>query len=174
MDSSRSGTQRPTARQGEYLAFIAAFTDRYGIAPSFEDIGRHFMTTPPSVNSMIKMLEARGFLRRVPGKARSLQVVVESEGPVPVARQPRGAAVHDAALRIALHMAVATVARLVPALRGADDVHARGALDAVRIALEMACTDAGASADERRLARGAFARAIALAQRVDGSPHRNP
>jgi SOS-response transcriptional repressor LexA len=67
-----------TPRQGEYLAFIHRFTARRGMAPSFEEIGAHFDTTAPSVNSMIKMLESRGLLSRVPGVARSLRVVVPS------------------------------------------------------------------------------------------------
>ncbi len=64
-----------TARQGEYLAFIHRYTQKFGVAPSFEDIGRHFGTTPPSVNNMIKTLCARGLLSRSPGVARSLRVV---------------------------------------------------------------------------------------------------
>jgi SOS-response transcriptional repressor LexA len=71
MPPRRSDT--PTARRAEYLAFIRAFTDRWGVPPSFEEIGRHFMTTAPSVNNMIKTLEARGFLARVPGRARTLR-----------------------------------------------------------------------------------------------------
>ncbi len=71
-------------------------------------------------------------------------------------------------------MAVATVERLIPALRGADHVHVRDAIDAVRMALEMACADAGASADERKLARASLARAVALAQKADGDPRRDP
>jgi repressor LexA len=65
-----------TARQGEYLAFIHRYTQKFGVAPSFEDIGRHFGTTPPSVNNMIKTLCARGLLSRLPGVARSLRVLV--------------------------------------------------------------------------------------------------
>ena len=65
-----------TARQGEYLAFIHRFTLRCGVAPSFEEISAHFGTTSPSVNGMIKSLERRGLLSRVPGAARSLRVLV--------------------------------------------------------------------------------------------------
>jgi len=65
-----------TARQGEYLAFIHRFTLRHGIAPSFDEIAAHFGTSAPSVNGMIKTLERRGLLSRVPGAARSLRVLV--------------------------------------------------------------------------------------------------
>jgi repressor LexA len=73
-----------TARQGQYLAFIHSYIVRRGYAPSFEDIARHFGTTTPSVNGMIKTLERRGLLERVPGVARSLRVCV------PVAQLPQG------------------------------------------------------------------------------------
>jgi SOS-response transcriptional repressor LexA len=65
-----------TTRQGEYLTFILRYTQKFGVAPSFEDIGSHFGTTPPSVNNMIKTLCARGLLSRLPGVARSLRVLV--------------------------------------------------------------------------------------------------
>jgi len=65
-----------TARQGEYLAFIHRYTVRNGCAPSFEEIARHFGTSAPSVNGMVKTLESRGLLDRVPGAARSLRVLV--------------------------------------------------------------------------------------------------
>ncbi len=65
-----------TKRQGEYLAFILRFASKHGVAPSFEEIGSHFGTSAPSVNGMIKTLERRGLLSRVPGAARSLRVLV--------------------------------------------------------------------------------------------------
>ena len=71
-----------TARQGQYLSFIHGFIVKHGVAPSFEEIGVHFGTTPPSVNNMIKTLDERGLLSRVPGVARSLRVLV------PVAELP--------------------------------------------------------------------------------------
>jgi repressor LexA len=70
---------RFTARQGQFLAFIHGFTVKRGCAPSFEQIGAHFGVTAPSVNSMIKMLERRGLLSRLPGVARSLRVLVPAE-----------------------------------------------------------------------------------------------
>jgi hypothetical protein len=66
-------------RQGEYLAFIHSYTTKVGVSPSFEDIARHFGTAPPNVNGMIKTLERRGLLSRIPGTARSLRVLVPAE-----------------------------------------------------------------------------------------------
>jgi repressor LexA len=68
-----------TVRQGEYLSFIHSYTTKLGISPSFEDIARHFGTAPPNVNGMIKTLERRGLLSRVPGAARALRVLVPAE-----------------------------------------------------------------------------------------------
>lgn len=65
-----------TARQGEFLAFIHGFTARHGVAPSFEEIAAHFGISSPSVNGMIKTLERRELLSRLPGVARSLRVLV--------------------------------------------------------------------------------------------------
>jgi glyoxylate carboligase len=73
-----------TARQGEYLRFIHRYTEKFGVAPSFEDIGNHFGTTPPSVNNMIKTLCTRGLLSKLPGVARSLRVLV------PASQMPEG------------------------------------------------------------------------------------
>jgi len=71
-----SAPLRFTARQGEMLAFIHRFTAKQGVAPSFEEIASHFGTSSPSVNGMVKTLERRGLLSRVPGVARSLRVLV--------------------------------------------------------------------------------------------------
>jgi hypothetical protein len=68
-----------TARQGEFLAFIQRFTERHGVAPSFSEIAAHFGTSSPSVNGMIKTLERRGLINRVPGAARTLRVEVPVE-----------------------------------------------------------------------------------------------
>jgi SOS-response transcriptional repressor LexA len=68
-----------TVRQGEYLSFIHSYTTKVGVSPSFEDIARHFGTAPPNVNGMIKTLERRGLLSRIPGVARSLRVLVPAE-----------------------------------------------------------------------------------------------
>jgi hypothetical protein len=63
-----------TSRQGQVLAFIHRFTERYGVSPSFDDIAVHFGITSPSVNGMIRTLERKGLLSRIPGAARTLRV----------------------------------------------------------------------------------------------------
>jgi DNA-binding MarR family transcriptional regulator len=45
---------------------------------------RFFQITPPSVHSMVLMLERRGLIRRVPGQARSITLIVPSESLPPL------------------------------------------------------------------------------------------
>jgi DNA-binding MarR family transcriptional regulator len=76
-----SGGQRPsfTPRQGQYLAFIDAYT-RVNLRPPAEaDIQRRFGVTPPSVHQMILALERARLIRRQPGAPRSIEVLVSPE-----------------------------------------------------------------------------------------------
>jgi hypothetical protein len=71
----------PSARQREYLEFIARYLARFGVSPAESDIRQHFMVSAPSVNQMLKMLERRGFITRArdfTGQAlpRSIRVMV--------------------------------------------------------------------------------------------------
>jgi DNA-binding MarR family transcriptional regulator len=50
-----------------------------GVAPSHADFQRFFNLTPPSVNSMLIRLEQRGFIRRVPGKARAIELTINPD-----------------------------------------------------------------------------------------------
>jgi DNA-binding MarR family transcriptional regulator len=63
-----------TAKQGQYLAFIYYYTKIHGAAPAEADCRHFFHVTPPVVHQMIKTLEARGFIDRKPGKARSIRL----------------------------------------------------------------------------------------------------
>ena len=74
-----SPTARFTERQGQYLAFIHAYTKVNGRPPAQADLLRFFAVTAPSVHQMILALERRGFLRRTPGRARCLEVLVDPE-----------------------------------------------------------------------------------------------
>lgn len=63
-----SGEQKPsfTPKQGQYLAFIDAYT-RVNLRPPAEaDIQHRFGVTPPSVHQMILTLERAGLIRRQP------------------------------------------------------------------------------------------------------------
>ena len=68
-----------TPKQGQYLAFIYAYTQMHGRAPAEADLQRHFRVTPPSVHQMVLTLERAGLIRRQPGVARSIQLLVQPE-----------------------------------------------------------------------------------------------
>jgi DNA-binding MarR family transcriptional regulator len=76
-----SDGRRPsfTPKQGQYLAFIDAYTRVNRRPPAEADIQRHFGVTPPSVHQMILTLERAGFIRRRPGVARSIEILVPPE-----------------------------------------------------------------------------------------------
>ena len=58
-----------TPRQGQYLAFIHAYTMVNGRPPAQADIQRFFQVTPPSVHQMLLTLERGGLISRRPGSA---------------------------------------------------------------------------------------------------------
>jgi DNA-binding MarR family transcriptional regulator len=68
-----------TAKQGQYLAFIYAYTRVLGRPPAEADIQRHFGVSPPSVHPMVLTLERAGLIRRQPGAGRSIGVLVAPE-----------------------------------------------------------------------------------------------
>jgi SOS-response transcriptional repressor LexA len=78
-----------TDRQGQYLASTHAYTRVHGRPPAEADMQRHFRVSPPSVHQMVLTLERAGLIRRKPGLARSIEVLVEAERlPVLRSRQP--------------------------------------------------------------------------------------
>ena len=74
--SSAETTPRFTETQGQYLAFIYMYSLVNGRPPAEADMQRFFGVTPPSVHNMVRELERRGLIRRVPRQARSIEVVV--------------------------------------------------------------------------------------------------
>ena len=77
-----------TDRQGQYLAFIDAYTRVHGRAPAEADLQRHFGVTPPSVHQMVLTLERMGLIRRQPGLARTIEVLIEPKR-LPLLRPPQ-------------------------------------------------------------------------------------
>jgi DNA-binding MarR family transcriptional regulator len=65
-----------TEKQGRYLAFIYTYSHMFRRPPAETDLRRHFEVSPPSVHQMIVTLERNGLIRRQPGVARSIQVLV--------------------------------------------------------------------------------------------------
>lgn len=73
-DDSRPGF---TARQGQYLAFIHAYTLVNGRPPAEADMQRFFRVSGPAVHQMVVGLERAGLISRQPGVPRSVRLLVE-------------------------------------------------------------------------------------------------
>lgn len=71
-----ASSKRFTDKQGQYLAFIYLYTKVNRQPPAEADIQRYFEVTPPTVHSMIVVLEKLGLIRRQPRRARTLEVLV--------------------------------------------------------------------------------------------------
>jgi DNA-binding MarR family transcriptional regulator len=65
-----------TYKQGQYLAFIYYYTKVNRRPPTEADMQTYFRVTPPAVHLMIVKLEEKGFIRRFPGKARSIEILL--------------------------------------------------------------------------------------------------
>jgi len=84
----RVGPHRFTEKQGQYLAFICVYKRMFGQAPAEADMQRHFRVTPPSVHQMVLTLERAGLIRRQPGVARSIQLLVDPQQLPPLSPTP--------------------------------------------------------------------------------------
>jgi Mn-dependent DtxR family transcriptional regulator len=73
-----------TETQGQYLAFIYAYSKIHRRAPAEADMQRFFEVTPPTVHRMVIELEKSGLIRREPGKPRSIEVLVPPEALPPL------------------------------------------------------------------------------------------
>jgi len=76
-----SSPPRPsfTPKQGQYLAFIHAYACIFGRSPAEAELQRHFRVSPPSVHQMVLNLERAGLIRRTPGVARSIKLLIDPE-----------------------------------------------------------------------------------------------
>jgi DNA-binding MarR family transcriptional regulator len=68
-----------TEKQGQYLAFIYAYSRIFRRPPAEADMQRHFRVSPPSVHQMVLTLERVGLIRRQPGVPRSIELLVSPE-----------------------------------------------------------------------------------------------
>ena len=77
--SQKSGDARFTEKQGHYLAFIYTYSHMFRRSPAEADMQRHFRVSPPSVHQIVLTLERAGLIRRQPGVARSIELLVAPE-----------------------------------------------------------------------------------------------
>ncbi len=65
-----------TERQQQILGFIQGKQDSAGLTPTLREIAAHFrFSSPNAALAHVQALMAKGFLKNLPGRARSLQVV---------------------------------------------------------------------------------------------------
>jgi len=70
---------RFTPRQGQYLAFIYAYSRLHRRSPAEADMQRHFEVSPPTVHQMVLTLERAGLIRRQARVARSIELMIPPE-----------------------------------------------------------------------------------------------
>lgn len=81
-----------TAKQHELIRFIQQRLEETGISPSFEEMKEALdLKSKSGVHRLISALEERGFLRRLPNRARALEVLKGPEDAVAGTRAGRPA-----------------------------------------------------------------------------------
>ena len=76
-----------TAKQHELIRFIQQRLEETGISPSFEEMKEALdLKSKSGVDRLISALEERGFIRRLPNRARALEVLRQPEDSTPAAR----------------------------------------------------------------------------------------
>ena len=77
---------RSPDKQGQYFGLhLRLRPHRFRQPPAEADMQRHFQVSPPSVHQMVLTLERAGLIRRTPGVAGSIEILVEPED-LPVLR----------------------------------------------------------------------------------------
>jgi repressor LexA len=72
-----------TRKQHELIRFIQVLLEETGISPSFEEMKEALdLKSKSGVHRLISALEERGFIRRLPNRARALEVLKQPEDAV--------------------------------------------------------------------------------------------
>jgi len=111
-----------TAKQHELLLFINERLNQSGVSPSFDEMREALdLKSKSGVHRLISALEERGFIRRLPNRARALEVLKLPESATPAAAAPRPvvpAAANDT-IEIPLHGRIAA-GTPIEALQGTE------------------------------------------------------
>ncbi|HEX8223364.1 MAG TPA: transcriptional repressor LexA [Allosphingosinicella sp.] len=82
-----------TRKQSELLTYIQARLAESGISPSFEEMKEALQLKSKSgVHRLISALEERGFIRRLPNRARALEILRMPDGQAAIGSQPKAPA----------------------------------------------------------------------------------
>ena len=111
-----------TRKQHELLRFIQVRLEESGVSPSFEEMKEALdLKSKSGVHRLISALEERGFIRRLPNRARALEVIrtpedqatrkavpvaANANAPEPASRQAPPVAANDV-IEIPLHGRIA-------------------------------------------------------------------
>ncbi|HCD82725.1 MAG TPA: repressor LexA, partial [Agrobacterium sp.] len=80
-----------TRKQQELLLFIHERMKESGVPPSFDEMKDALdLASKSGIHRLITALEERGFIRRLPNRARALEVIKLPEAYTPGARPQRG------------------------------------------------------------------------------------
>lgn len=110
-----------TSKQRDLLLFINTRLGEEGISPSFDEMREALeLKSKSGVHRLISALEERGFIRRLPNRARALEVVKlpQSSAPATTARAAVPAAANDM-VEIPLHGRIAA-GTPIEALQGTE------------------------------------------------------
>jgi repressor LexA len=124
-----------TAKQRELLIFIRERLEESGISPSFDEMREALdLKSKSGVHRLISALEERGFIRRLPNRARALEVVKLPDSGAAQAAQPASAQLRPAlpaaandTLEIPLHGRIAA-GTPIEALQGTESFAVPAAL----------------------------------------------
>lgn len=84
-----------TAKQHELIRFIQTRLEESGVSPSFEEMKEALdLKSKSGVHRLISALEERGFIRRLPNRARALEVLKQPED-VTLSRSAAAAPTND-------------------------------------------------------------------------------
>ena len=72
-------SQSFTEKQGQYLAYIYAYTRLHRRPPAETDMQQYFRVSPPSVHQMVLTLERARLIKKKTRIARSIELLVDPE-----------------------------------------------------------------------------------------------
>jgi repressor LexA len=111
-----------TAKQRELLLFVNERLGDTGVSPSFDEMREALdLKSKSGVHRLISALEERGFIRRLPNRARALEVVKlpEASAPAVMTSRPITPAAANDTIEIPLHGRIAA-GTPIEALQGTE------------------------------------------------------
>ncbi|CAN5213520.1 MAG: transcriptional repressor LexA [Pseudomonadota bacterium] len=117
-----------TAKQRELLLFIQGRLGETGVSPSFDEMREALdLKSKSGVHRLISALEERGFIRRLPNRARALEVMKLPDSSAPASGKPVLPAAANDTIEIPLHGRIAA-GTPIEALQGTEGFSVPAAL----------------------------------------------